>query len=103
MFRVEQYPLDAFVKEAENVRSQPTEENWKKLREHMSATGVKYYRVHYMSKRMGSSQDLLSSYVELYDSSQNMVATVPVYKRVNGDIVGALEYLSGLRNLDLVI
>ncbi|MEM3670933.1 MAG: hypothetical protein QW767_04215 [Thermoprotei archaeon] len=89
-------------KAAAVLLSHPTEENWAKIRDALRSAGARYYKLYYVSDKLGSPQDLLSSFVEIYGENKDLLVKLPIYELVGQKPRGALVHLAGLRNLDLV-
>ena len=80
----------------------PCARNWKALRVVLKGSGVKYYRTVYHGKLKGL-EDLKKEKVLLLDSRCHEVAAIPMYKKSQkGGIEGALEYIRGLSNANMV-
>jgi len=83
--------------EAKILWEDPSEENWNKFREILKRSKAKYYRVKY-EKSLGTTEDLRKSYAEIFDSKYNIIAKVPIFKKVGSKIEGATINLEGLLN-----
>ncbi len=92
---------EAVKRSSEMLRNLPTEDNWTEFERAYRACGARYYKIYYVTGKLNSSQDLTSSYVELFDAEKKLIATAPVFKRSENRVEGALSHLAGLRSLDL--
>jgi hypothetical protein len=81
----------------------PTTANWEAFAKALKKSNAKYYRTVYMNDKIDRLKDLKDSYVVLHDSRYRVVAKVPVYRKLRGgEIEGALAYLAGLQNANMV-
>lgn len=80
----------------------PSASNWAALRVALKGSSVKYYKTVYHGKLKGL-EDLKKGKVLLLDGRYHEVATIPMYKKSQkGGIEGALEYIRGLSNANMV-
>jgi len=87
------------IKIADLLKKEPNEANWEKFAKAIKKSGVKYYRIVYVSLK--NAEDLTKSYAELFDAKGKLVTKVPIFKRGNGKKVeGATIYLKGLLNIN---
>ena len=81
----------------------PSIANWEAFAKALKGSNVKYYRPVYINDKINRLKDLKDSYVVLHDARYKVVGRVPVYKRLSkGGIEGALAYLAGLLNTNMV-
>lgn len=82
----------------------PSIANWEAFAKALKKSNVKYYRPVYINDKIDRLKDLKDSYVVLHDARYRVVGKVPVYKKLpKGGIEGALAYLAGLLNTNVVI
>jgi len=90
---------DEIIKIADMLQKEPNETNWEKFAKALKKSGIKYYRIVYVSLK--NAEDLTKSYAELFDAKGKFVTKVPIFKRSNGKKVeGATIYLKGLLNIN---
>jgi len=81
----------------------PSKANWENFAKELKKSKAKYYKTVYINGKIKKVQDLKKSYVILYDAKYKIITKVPVYKNTSkGEIEGALSYLMGLQNANLV-
>ena len=87
------------IKIADALQKEPNETNWERFAKALKKSGIKYYRIVYVSLK--NAEDLTKSYAELFDAKGKLVTKVPIFKRSNGKkIEGATIYLKGLLNIN---
>ncbi len=85
------------------LNKNPTKATWEAFAKELKKSNIKYYRTMYINGKIKKVQDLKKSYAVLYDAKYKIVTKVPVYKTTSkGEIEGALEYLMGLLNANMV-
>ena len=90
---------DEIIKIADTLQKEPNETNWEKFAKALKKSGIKYYRIVYVSLK--NAEDLTKSYAELFDAKGKLVTKVPIFKRDDGSKVeGATIYLKGLLNIN---
>ena len=90
---------DKIIKIADMLQKEPNETNWERFAKALKKSGIKYYRIVYVSLK--NAEDLTKSYAELFDAKGKLVTKVPIFKRSNGKKVeGATIYLKGLLNIN---
>ncbi|MFP3278240.1 MAG: hypothetical protein RXO43_01595 [Candidatus Micrarchaeota archaeon] len=90
---------DEIIKIADMLQKEPNETNWEKFAKALKKSGIKYYRIVYVSLK--NAEDLTRSYAELFDAKGKLVTKVPIFKRGKGKKVeGATIYLKGLLNIN---
>jgi len=90
---------DEIIKMADMLQKEPNEANWEKFAKVIKKSGIKYYRIVYVTLK--NAEDLTKSYAELFDAKGRLVIKVPIFKRSNGKKVeGATIYLKGLLNIN---
>jgi len=90
---------DEIIKIADALQKEPNETNWERFAKALKKSGIKYYRIVYVSLK--NAEDLTKSYAELFDAKGKLVTKVPIFKRSNGKkIEGATIYLKGLLNIN---
>jgi len=90
---------DEIIKIADALQKEPNETNWEKFAKALKKSGIKYYRIVYVSLK--NAEDLTKSYAELFDAKGKLVTKVPIFKRGKGKKVeGATIYLNGLLNIN---
>lgn len=71
-------------------------EQWRNVSLALKKESAKYYKVVYPEGRISSSSDLKRSSVEIYDPRMKIMARLPVFVEKGKELVGSLEFLSGL-------
>jgi len=90
---------DEIIKIADALQKEPNETNWEKFAKALKKSGIKYYRIVYVSLK--NAEDLTKSYAELFDAKGKLVTKVPIFKSSKGKKVeGATIYLKGLLNIN---
>jgi len=90
---------DEIIKIADALQKEPNETNWEKFAKALKKSGIKYYRIVYVSLK--NAEDLTKSYAELFDAKGKLVTKVPIFNRGKGKKVeGATIYLKGLLNIN---
>ena len=90
---------DEIIKIADMLQKEPNETNWEKFAKALKKSGIKYYRIVYVSLK--NAEDLTKSYAELFDAKGKLVTKVPIFKRDSGKKVeGATIHLKGLLNIN---
>jgi len=90
---------DEIIKIADALQKEPNETNWERFAKALKKSGIKYYRIVYVSLK--NAEDLTKSYAALFDAKGKLVTKVPIFKRSNGKKVeGATIYLKGLLNIN---
>jgi len=90
---------DKIIKMADALQKEPNEANWEKFAKALNKSGIKYYRIVYVSLK--NAEDLTKSYAELFDAKGKLVTKVPIFKRDDGrKVEGATIYLKGLLNIN---
>ena len=93
---------DSLGSVAETLCQTPTTKNWEAFGKALKASKAKYYRVFFSGKELKGTQDLTSSYAELYDARETPLARVPIYLKEGKRVEGATIFLKGLRNVNRV-
>jgi hypothetical protein len=98
------------MNKAENLKSlsevlwkEPSDATWIMFVDALKKSNAKYYSITYPGKNLSKAQDLRKAYAEIYDSKNNVITRVPIYRVTNRKIEGATVYLSGLHNANMVI
>ncbi len=94
---------DALEAMAEKLWKDPSEKNWEAFRKVMLNSQARYYRTTYVNGKIRNLNDLKKSYCELFDAKYNVIAKVPVYKKIPNSIEGALWYLRGILNANMPV
>ena len=93
-----------FEKILAELNGNPSIANWEAFSKALKKSNVKYYRPIYINDKINRLKDLKDSYVVLHDAKYKVVGRVPVYKKLpSGGIEGALAYLAGLLNTNMVV
>lgn len=80
----------------ETLWKDPSERNWKVLSSSLNKTGVVYYKAFFGKGKLKNTQDLRSSYVELYDKKREFLTKIPIFMKQKKGLRGATIYLKGL-------
>jgi len=87
------------IKIADLLQKEPNEANWGKFAKALKKSGIKYYRIVYVTLK--NAEDLTKSYAELFDVKGKLVTKIPIFKKSDGKKVeGATIYLKGLFNIN---
>ena len=85
------------------LNKDPSIANWETFAKELKKGNVRYYRPVYINDKIDRLKDLKDSYIVLHDAKYKVVGRVPVYKKLpKGGIEGALAYLAGLLNTNMV-
>ncbi len=88
--------MTKFEDTVEKLNKDPSDQAWGAFAKELGKSKAKYYKTFYPPK-IKKMQDLVKSYVILYDAKYTILAKLPVYKKgTKGRIEGALIYLKGL-------
>lgn len=93
---------EAVKKMADKLWKSPNTKNWEEFAKILKKSGIKYYKTFYANGKLKRLEDLTESYALLYDGRYRVITKVPVYKTISKGIEGALIYLMGLQNANLV-
>lgn len=85
------------------LMSDPSIENWSTFENWLRRSRkVTFYKVNFKEGETSSEQDLLSSYVSIYDLKKNEIFRVPIYcVDSEGEISGAVYHLRNLVRMDI--
>lgn len=81
---------------ADNLRKNPSKENWKEFGSALKKSEVVYYKVFFGKGKLNKTQDLRKSYAELYDEKRKPVTQIPIFQKNGRKIEGATIFLVGL-------
>ncbi len=87
---------------ADRLWKEPTTRNWEAFRKVLIKSNAKYYRPIFANGKVRKLDDLKKSWVILYDRQRKIITKVPVYRRIPSGIEGALIYLRGMLNANVV-
>ena len=93
---------NALKSAADKLWECPDTGNWENFAKVMKKSNAKYYKTIYVNGKVKKLDDLKKSWVVLYDDKRRVMTKVPVYKTTKKEIEGALIYLKGLLNANVV-
>ncbi len=77
-----------------------SKQNWEAFGTSLKKSGLKYYRIVFEAGKLEKQDDLRTSYAELYDAKEKLVAKIPIFMTDGANVEGATIYLKGLLNLN---
>ncbi|MEM0201108.1 MAG: hypothetical protein QXD23_01770 [Candidatus Micrarchaeaceae archaeon] len=92
--------MSNFKELSENLWKSPTKENWEEMKKTLNKSTAKYYKVKFEKGKISKDQDLTKSYIEIFDSKEKILGTIPIFIKDGKKISGATIYLVGLQILN---